>query len=155
MPTVMTNAEIATLIVSGIGVLISALAFFVSVSSKRSSNASAEISICNMINSTKEKFMDCSKDVAKKEQDGTDDDEKRKINNQCLAVALENYLNACESACQQYLCGNVSKGRFKDAYFSEIQKLVESKSTKKYYDSVSSKYQSTKKVYKKWFKKSA
>ena len=99
--------------------------------------------------------MDCSKDVAKKEQDGTEDDEKRKINNQCLAVALENHLNAYESACQQYLCGNVSKGRFKEAYFSEIQKLVEGKSTKKYYDSVSSKYQSTKKVYKKWFKKSA
>lgn len=151
----MTENETITLIVSGIGVLISALALLVSISSKKSSNASAEISVYNTINSSKEKIMDCSKDVAKKDPSGSEDAEERKVKKQCFVVAMENYLNAYENACLQYLCRNVNRKRFKETYSSEIQKLVENPNTKKYYDSVSSKYQSTIKVYKKWFKKSA
>lgn len=63
----------------------------------------------------------------------------------------EEFLNAYDEACQKYLDKKVDKERFKKSYFTEIQSMVENESFKQKYDTQSTPYKATLKVYKEWF----
>lgn len=63
----------------------------------------------------------------------------------------EEFLNAYDEACQKYLDGKVDKERFKKSYFTEIQDIVKNKSFKSRYDTQSTPYKATLKVYEEWF----
>lgn len=63
----------------------------------------------------------------------------------------EDLLNAYEEACQKYLDAKVDKKRFKKSYSKELQKLVADKNFIGKYDSKSTQYEATVKVYEKWF----
>ncbi len=63
----------------------------------------------------------------------------------------EEFLNAYEEACQKYLDKKVDKNRFKKSYFTEIQSMVKNESFKQKYDTQSTPYKATLKVYKEWF----
>ena len=63
----------------------------------------------------------------------------------------EEFLNAYDEACQKYLDGKVDKERFRKSYFTEIQDIVKNKSFKSRYDTQSTPYKATLKVYEEWF----
>lgn len=63
----------------------------------------------------------------------------------------EEFLNAYDEACQKYLDKKVDKERFKKSYFIEIQSIVHNENFKQKYDTSSSPYKATLKVYKEWF----
>lgn len=63
----------------------------------------------------------------------------------------EEFLNAYDEACQKYLDGKVDKERFKKSYFIEIQNIVKNVDFKQKYDTQSTPYKATVKVYNEWF----
>ena len=63
----------------------------------------------------------------------------------------EEFLNAYDEACQKYLDKKVDKARFKKSYFTEIQSIVKNIDFKKKYDTQSTPYKATVKVYNEWF----
>ncbi len=63
----------------------------------------------------------------------------------------EEFLNAYDEACQKYLDKKVDKERFKKSYFVEIQSIVKNENFKQKYDSQSTQYKATVKVYNEWF----
>ena len=63
----------------------------------------------------------------------------------------EEFLNAYDEACQKYLDKKVDCNRFKKSYFNEIKSLVENPSFKECFDSHSTQYKATVKVYNEWF----
>lgn len=63
----------------------------------------------------------------------------------------EEFLNAYDEACQKYLDKKVDKERFKKSYFTEIQSIVKNDNFKEKYDSQSTPYKATVKVYNEWF----
>ena len=65
--------------------------------------------------------------------------------------AKEEFLNAYDEACQKYLDKKVDKERFKKSYFVEIQSIVKNDNFKEKYDSQSTDYKATVKVYNEWF----
>lgn len=62
----------------------------------------------------------------------------------------EDVLNAYDEACAKYNDKKVDRERFKKMYFHEIRQLVENKDFADKYNSVSSRYTATLKVYKAW-----
>lgn len=68
-----------------------------------------------------------------------------------LNSAIEEFLNAYDEACQKYIDKKVDKERFKKSYFKEIQSIVENENFKQKYDSESSQYKATKKIYREWY----
>ena len=65
--------------------------------------------------------------------------------------AKEEFLNSYDEACQKYLDKKVDKERFKKSYFVEIQSIVKNDNFKEKYDSHSTDYKATVKVYNEWF----
>lgn len=65
--------------------------------------------------------------------------------------AKEEFLNSYDEACQKYLDKKVDKERFKKSYFVEIQSIVKNDNLKEKYDSQSTDYKATVKVYNEWF----
>ncbi|EOS26638.1 hypothetical protein C806_00831 [Lachnospiraceae bacterium 3-1] len=65
--------------------------------------------------------------------------------------AKEEFLNSYDEACQKYLDKKVDKERFKKSYFVEIQSIVKNDNFKEKYDSQSTDYKATVKVYNEWF----
>ena len=65
--------------------------------------------------------------------------------------AKEEFLNSYDEACQKYLDKKVYKERFKKSYFVEIQSIVKNDNFKEKYDSQSTDYKATVKVYNEWF----
>lgn len=63
----------------------------------------------------------------------------------------EEFLNAYDEACQKYLDKKVDKERFKKCYFIEIQSIVKNEDFKQKYDTQSTQYKATVKVYDEWF----
>ena len=63
----------------------------------------------------------------------------------------EEFLNAYDEACQKYLDKKVDKERFKKSYFTEIQSIVKNENFKPKYDTQSTPYKATVKVYNEWF----
>lgn len=63
----------------------------------------------------------------------------------------EEFLNAYDEACQKYLDDKVDKERFKKAYFIEIQNIVKNDNFKSKFDTQSTQYKATVKVYNEWF----
>ena len=63
----------------------------------------------------------------------------------------EEFLNAYDEACQKYLDKKEDKERFKKSYFTEIQSIVKNESFKQKYDTQSTSYKATVKVYNEWF----
>lgn len=60
-------------------------------------------------------------------------------------MLTEEVLNAYDEACAKYNDGKVDKERFKKMYLHEIRQLVESPELKEKHDSISSRYDATKK----------
>ncbi|MBD5113556.1 MAG: hypothetical protein HDT42_13645 [Ruminococcaceae bacterium] len=71
--------------------------------------------------------------------------------NKVYESTKEEFLNAYEEACQKYLDKKVDKVRFKKSYFTEIQSIVENQDFKSKYDTKSTPYKATVKVYEEWF----
>lgn len=63
----------------------------------------------------------------------------------------EEFLNSYDEACQKYLDKKVDKERFRKSYFTEIQSIVENETFKHKYDTQSTPYKATVKVYNEWF----
>lgn len=80
---------------------------------------------------------------------------KEKLSNDLIQSVFEStkeeFLNAYDEACQKYLDKKVDKERFKKSYFAEIQSIVKNEEFKQKYDSQSSPYKATVKVYNEWF----
>lgn len=66
------------------------------------------------------------------------------------AALTEDVLNAYDEACAKYNDKKVDRERFKKMYFHEIRQLVEDEDLSEKYNSVSSRYTATLKVYKEW-----
>ena len=66
------------------------------------------------------------------------------------ASLTEDVLNAYDEACAKYNDKKVDRERFKKMYFHEIRQLVEDEDLSDKYNSVSSRYTATLKVYKEW-----
>ncbi len=62
----------------------------------------------------------------------------------------EDVLNAYDEACAKYNDKKVDRDRFKKMYFHEIRQLVENEKLSDKYNSISSRYTATLKVYKEW-----
>lgn len=79
----------------------------------------------------------------------------KELNDELIKMVYEStkeeFLNAYDEACQKYLDGKVDKERFKKSYFIEIQSIVESVDFKQKYDTQSTPYKATVKVYNEWF----
>lgn len=65
--------------------------------------------------------------------------------------AKEEFLNSYEEACQKYLDKKIDTKRFKKTYTNEIRKIVENENFKEKYDTQSTPYKATVKVYQEWF----
>lgn len=65
--------------------------------------------------------------------------------------AKEEFLNAYDEACQKYLDKKVDTERFKKSYMVEIQSIVKNDVFKQKYDSQSTPYKATVRVYNMWF----
>ncbi|WP_321834367.1 hypothetical protein [Clostridium butyricum] len=80
---------------------------------------------------------------------------KNDLNNNLITdvfeSAKEEFLNSYDEACQKYLDKKVDKQRFKKSYMVEIQSIVKNTSFKEKYDTQSTPYKATVKVYNKWF----
>lgn len=80
---------------------------------------------------------------------------REKLDNKLIISVYEStkeeFLNAYDEACQKYLDKKVDKDRFKKSYFTEIQSIVKNESFKQKYDTQSTPYKATVKVYKEWF----
>lgn len=79
----------------------------------------------------------------------------KELNDELIKMVYEStkeeFLNAYDEACQKYLDGKVDKERFKKSYFIEIQSIVKSVDFKQKYDTQSTPYKATVKVYNEWF----
>ena len=79
----------------------------------------------------------------------------KELNDELIKMVYEStkeeFLNAYDEAYQKYLDGKVDKERFKKSYFIEIQSIVKSVDFKQKYDTQSTPYKATVKVYNEWF----
>ena len=123
-------------IISIIAIVISLISLY---QSNKSANGQIEIDIRNMITSARNRYEDLV-------LDNRDND----IYILIVKSSLENLINVYDEACSKYLDNKVDKKRFKKLYYTEIKNLVENKETKPYYDTITSKFQDTIKVYKEW-----
>lgn len=123
-------------IISIIAIVISLISLY---QSNKSAHGQIEIDIRNMITSARNRYEDLV-------LDNRDND----IYILILKSSLENLINVYDEACSKYLDNKVDKKRFKKLYYTEIKNLVENKETKPYYDTITSKFQDTIKVYKEW-----
>lgn len=108
----------------------------------------AETSIRGMIMAARQNVESISEKAA---VHGNLTDDDNEIYEKMFDSAEENLRNAYEEACSRYLDGKVDKERFRRMYYFEIQQLVSDPKQKEIYDSVSTKYECTVKVYKEWF----
>lgn len=123
-------------IISIIAIVISLISLY---QSNKSAHGQIEIDIRNMITSARNRYEDLV-------LDNRDND----IYILIVKSSLENLINVYDEACSKYLDNKVDKKRFKKLYYTEIKNLVEHKETKPYYDTITSKFQDTIKVYKEW-----
>lgn len=123
-------------IISIIAIVISLISLY---QSNKSAHGQIEIDIRNMITSARNRYEDLV-------LDNRDND----IYILIVKSSLENLINVYDEACSKYLDNKVDKKRFKKLYYTEIKNLVENKETKPYYDTITSKFQDTIKVYKEW-----
>ena len=79
------------------------------------------------------------------------DEIKDKLINSVYESTKEEFLNAYDEACQKYLDEKVDKERIKKSYFTEIQSIVTNEHFKQKYDTQSTPYKATVKVYNEWF----
>lgn len=63
----------------------------------------------------------------------------------------EMYRNAYEDACAKYLDGKIDKARFKKMYGNEVHNLVNDEEQSKFYATNQTVYASTVAVYKEWY----
>lgn len=101
----------------------------------------SEIAMRTMISSARNSYLAVLKDISQ----GDD-----RLKTQIEKASLEDLLNAYDEACAKYLDNKIDKDRFKKMYSVEIRQIVEDSSTKPYYDTVSTRYQATMKVYNEW-----
>ena len=80
---------------------------------------------------------------------------KNELGNELIKTVFESgkeeFLNSYDEACQKYLDKKVDQKRFKKSYMVEIQCIVTNDSFKEKYDSQSTPYKATVKVYNEWF----
>lgn len=100
-----------------------------------------EIAIRSMISNARNNYLVAAKECS---------DEKHSLKDTILSAALEDWLNAYDEACAKYLDDKIDKDRFKKMYSVEIRQIVENETTKSYYNSVSTRYKATLKVYNEW-----
>lgn len=143
----MTNYEITSIILSIIAIIISMVSF---KKSDKLNMASIELYINERITNTKEKVYDISMQMATSLDELEAHPKQKEAFNKIFEGAVENNLNAYEEACTKYLDKKIDRKRFKKNYQSEIRNLVQNKQFAKYYDTVTSKYRATLKVYKLW-----
>jgi hypothetical protein len=135
--------------------IISIIAIILSVKANVLSSGNIELYINERISDTNKQVQDLSVQFAPllvKDQSTLNGEEKKilVIYTKIFKTALEDNLNAYEEACAKYNDRKVDRNRFKKMYKDSIRQLVESEDYKRYFDTVSSKYQAILKVYKGW-----
>lgn len=137
------HMQIVIAILSGISSFASAVAAIITyINSKRMTNGNVELQIRTMISEAKYHQSECMIKLAVNPKD--------EILNNIYETLTEEVLNAYDEACAKYNDKKVDRARFKKMYFHEIRQLVEDQKLKEKYDSISSRYDATKKVYNEW-----
>lgn len=150
----MSHYEIFSAILSSMSIIIALFAFASARSAAKSASASIEFSTYNAITSAKKQIMDCSESMELllvKDQLSADEKKLLDIRKERFNVAIENYLNSYQEGCAKYRDNKIDRTRFRKTYFFEIQKIVENKNYKEYFNPVTSKYKDILKVYDEWF----
>ena len=130
-------------ILSAISSVASAITAIVTCANgKRMANGNVELQIRTMISEAKYHQQECMIKLAANPED--------EVLKSIYNMLTEEVLNAYDEACAKYNDKKVDKERFKKMYLHEIRQLVESPEFKAKYDSISSRYDATKKVYNEW-----
>lgn len=130
-------------ILSGISSVASAVAAIVTyINGRRMANGNVELQIRTMISEAKYHQSECMIKLTANPKD--------EALKSIYDMLTEEVLNAYDEACAKYNDRKVDKERFKKMYLHEIRQLVESPELKEKYDSISSRYDATKKVYSEW-----
>lgn len=135
--------QIVITILSTISAVASAIAAIITyINGKRMANGNVELQIRTMISEAKYHQNECMIKLA--------DDPKNETLKSVYDMLTEEVLNAYDEACAKYNDKKVDRERFKKMYLHEIRQLVEYPEFKEKYDSISSRYNATKKVYNEW-----
>lgn len=135
--------QIVITILSTISAVASAIAAIITyINGKRMANGNVELQIRTMISEAKYHQNECMIKLA--------DDPKNETLKSVYDMLTEEVLNAYDEACAKYNDKKVDRERFKKMYLHEIRQLVECPELKEKYDSISSRYNATKKVYNEW-----
>lgn len=148
--------EYATLIVSILSLIISALALYSNAKtsgevktlmSERTllHNGQIEISVRNMITDSKNRFEDISYQILNCETV-----EQKSLLSKNYHSAIESLSNAYDEACAKYLDSKIDKERFKKMYITELRNWVELDEVKDKYVRPQTKFNATVSVYEEW-----
>lgn len=155
------------IVLDAVTIIIAIIAIFISVKANRNSkeanvnseraNALAsgeiEISIANSIRETENRVSDIASQIAFLTPDQKQDNSIIETMNYRLGQAQEANLNSYDEACAKYKDNKVDKERFRKNYFHSIKNIVEDEDlNKKYFNSVTSKYECIIYVYNEWHK---
>lgn len=149
----MSNAEIATVVVSLLALIVSIVSLVKTSKNAsqntRLSNGNLEIQLREMISSSRRFLSTCIHNMvmAKINSDMEKNEELQKMVGQLVDDAFQDYVNSYEEACMKYIDNKVDQIRFKKTYINEITNLV--KKNEEMFG-VSSVYTAIKKVYNEW-----
>lgn len=136
--------ELAVAISSAIATIAAAVAaIFTFCNSKRMAYGNVELQIRTMISEAKYHQSEVMVNLAEKPNN--------KVLQEIYNALTEDVLNAYDEACAKYNDKKVDRERFRKMYFHEIRQLVECADFSDKYNSVSSRYVATLKVYKEWY----
>lgn len=143
----MTIYETISIVLAFLAIAISLLSIYISNSS---SNGNNELFINQRITDTKNDVAEKAEKLYNtKHQNGSV--EQIEFYEQQLKVAIENNLNAYDTACGMYRDRKIDKKRFKKTYKSEIKQLVEGDQCKEFlHPSQTSKFKAIHYVYNEW-----
>lgn len=135
--------QLVIAVLSGLSTFAAAITAIITyINGKKMAHGNVELQIRTMISSAKHHQSECMIKLAANPND--------EVLKSVYYTLTEEVLNAYDEACAKYNDKKVDKERFKKMYFHEIRQLVESPELMDKYNSISSRYDATKKVYNEW-----
>jgi heme oxygenase len=128
----MRQLEILTLVISGVAMLISAAALWASMAAARKANKASREAIATQHAQTefqiRVEIRSCSERLqtlmVASATSGNLDPASKQAFQAAVRSAMENYLNAYETACGAYRDKKIDRVRFKKSYQRELRQLV-------------------------------
>lgn len=151
----MTTYEAISIAVSLVAVLISVITFRIAGKANEIALGNIELYIRERISATRERINSISLSmgsILSKRQKTADEKRMLEFYEKAFLEAVEDNINAYEDACAKYLDKKIDQRRFERMFRVEIRQLVEHQDYKKYFDTITSKYECILKVYNKWEK---